>query len=132
MDELELIRRKKLLELKRKLSWPSEPLEVSEEDFEEKLSRYENVVVDFYAEWCGPCQIMAPILKALAKRLRGKVVFLKVNVDRARKLTARFNIMSVPTLLIFKKGKPVERIVGVLHPKILEKRILRRLEIETH
>ena len=80
------------------------------------------VLVDFWAEWCGPCKMLMPIVEDLAVELQGRAKVCKINVDEAQDLAAQFNVMSIPTLFIFKNGKPVDQMVGVLpRPKILEK-----------
>jgi len=73
-----------------------------------------NSVVDFWAEWCGPCKIMAPHFEAAAKELSGKVGFGKVDVESEQELAERFQIMSIPTTIFFKDGEMVERIVGAV------------------
>ena len=72
------------------------------------------VLVDFWAEWCGPCKMIGPIIEQLAVELQGKMKVGKVNVDEASELAGQFNVMSIPTLLIFKDGKPVDQIVGAM------------------
>ena len=72
------------------------------------------VLVDFWAEWCGPCKAIAPILDQLAVELQGKMKIVKVNVDQSPDLAGKFNIMSIPSLLIFKNGAPVDQIVGAM------------------
>ena len=72
------------------------------------------VLVDFWAEWCGPCRMIAPIIEEIANETAGKLKVGKVNVDDAQELAASFNIMSIPTLLVFKNGEPVDQIVGAL------------------
>jgi len=80
------------------------------------------VVVDFWAEWCGPCKMLAPIVDQIADELEGSIKVFKIDVDQDQELTAKFNIMSIPNLLIFKNGTAVDRLVGVM-PKeqLLEK-----------
>jgi thioredoxin 1 len=68
-------------------------------------------LVDFWAEWCGPCQLMLPILDELTTTMEGKAKIGKVNVDEASSLAAQFRVMSIPTLIIFKDGQPVEQMV---------------------
>lgn len=71
------------------------------------------VLVDFWASWCGPCRMVAPIIESLAEEYDGRVSFCKVNVDDEGQLAARFGIESIPTVMIFKDGEVVERAVGV-------------------
>jgi len=88
---------------------------VTDKNFEaEVLKSNLPVLVDFWAEWCGPCRMISPIVEEIAKDLKGKLKVVKVNVDESQELAAQFNIMSIPTLLIFKKGKPVEQMVGAM------------------
>ncbi len=70
------------------------------------------VVVDFWAEWCGPCKMIAPILGEIAKENAGKITIAKLNVDENPDLAMRFNVMSIPTLLVFKGGEVAKRLVG--------------------
>jgi thioredoxin 1 len=72
----------------------------------------EPVVVDFWAEWCGPCKMIAPILDEIARENAGKVTIAKLNVDENPDLAMRFNVMSIPTLLVFKNGEVAKRLVG--------------------
>ena len=71
------------------------------------------VLVDFWAEWCGPCKMIAPVLDELASEQNGKAVVAKVNIDAAPELAARFGITSIPTLIVFKGGQPVSTLRGV-------------------
>lgn len=72
----------------------------------------EAVIVDFWAEWCGPCKMIAPILEEIAGEQAGKVRIAKVNVDENPELARRFDVMSIPTLIVFKDGSPQKRMVG--------------------
>ncbi len=75
------------------------------------------VLVDFWAEWCGPCRMVLPIVEEIAVELAGKAKVAKINVDEAPDLAAQFDVASIPTLLIFKNGKEIDRMVGAL-PKV--------------
>ncbi|MCS6769062.1 MAG: thioredoxin, partial [Candidatus Caldarchaeum sp.] len=99
----------------------------SELDFNQFVSTHDFVVVDFWAEWCAPCRAIAPVVKELAKQYAGKVVFGKLNVDENPKTAAEYGIMSIPTLIFFKKGKPVDMVIGAVPKKMLESRIAQYL-----
>lgn len=89
-------------------------LKLSSENFEkEVLNSEQPVLVDFYADWCGPCKMMAPIVEELANDLQGKAKVGKINVDENQDLAMEYGIMSIPTLMIFKQGKEVKRLLGV-------------------
>lgn len=89
-------------------------LELTLKNFEkEVLDSNEPVLVDFYADWCGPCKMMAPIVEELAKDLKGKAKIGKINVDENQDLAMEYAVMSIPTLIIFKEGKEFKRFVGV-------------------
>lgn len=91
---------------------------VNEKNFkEEVLEAKIPVLLDFWAEWCGPCQMVAPTIEAIAKKYKGKLKVCKLNVDEASKTASKYKIMSIPTLAVFKKGKMVDKVAGVL-PKI--------------
>ncbi len=87
-------------------------IKTKEEFQKEVLEAKATVLVDFFATWCGPCQMMEPILENFAKT-NPKVKVIKVNVDEAQELAMQYNVMSIPTLYVFKQGKPVNQMMGV-------------------
>jgi thioredoxin 1 len=78
------------------------------------------VLVDFWAVWCGPCQVLAPIVDELATEYNGKLKVMKLNTDDNPDVAGRYGIMSIPTLLFFKGGQPVEKVVGAVPKKVLK------------
>ena len=92
---------------------------LNESNFQEEISKGV-VLVDFWAEWCGPCQMMLPILEELSTRMEGKAKIAKLNVDENPNIAAQFRVMSIPTLIIFKDGQPVEQLVWVQQADALE------------
>ena len=96
--------------------------ELSGNGFEEKIKG--NVVVaDFYAEWCMPCLMMQPVIEEMAEKFKGKIKFVKVNVDEKKELAGKLKIMSIPCIIIFKKGKEAERLTGSMPADIFEEKL---------
>ncbi len=81
------------------------------------------VIVDFWATWCPPCKILAPVFEELAGEYEGKVKFAKLDTDEVRAVAQKYSIMSIPTLIVFKGGKEVERMVGALPKEALKEKI---------
>ncbi|RLF61398.1 MAG: thioredoxin [Thermoplasmata archaeon] len=119
MDELEEIRRRKLKKMLKE-HFPDEPIILSDENFDKVINRYQLVLVDFWAPWCLPCKIVAPILEEFAKKYRGKIVIGKLDVDRNPITASKFGIFSIPTLILFRNGKAVQRIVGAVPKEHIE------------
>jgi thioredoxin 1 len=107
----------------------SKPLPISDTDFDQKVLKSPTpVLVDFWATWCRPCQMVAPIVDELAEQYSGKVSFVKLDVDQNPATAGKYDIKSIPTLLIFKKGKPVAHIVGFRPKDELQKSLDSALE----
>ncbi len=92
---------------------------VNDNNFKDEIKKGV-VLVDFWAEWCGPCQMMLPILEELTTKMEGKAKICKLNVDEAPTTAGEFRVMSIPTLIVFKDGSPVETLVGVQQLDALE------------
>lgn len=89
------------------------PVAVTDETFAQHVENAEGpVLVDFWAPWCGPCRMVAPILDQISDELGGKLTIAKVNVDENQTIAGNLGIMSIPTLILYKNGKPVEKIIG--------------------
>lgn len=87
-------------------------LHPNEAEFNELIQKESVVVADFFATWCGPCKMIAPILEELAEKYEGKATVVKIDIDQEQELTGSFGIMSVPTIVYFKDGEPVATEVG--------------------
>jgi thioredoxin 1 len=103
----------------------AKPIQVTDQTFDETVINSEKpILVDFWADWCGPCQRIAPVLEELATELEDKLVIGKLDVDDNPDTAQAYGVLSIPTLLLFKGGEPVDRIVGA-YPKA---QLLQRLE----
>jgi len=97
---------------------------LKQEDFKEAvLASDKTTVVDFYADWCGPCRMVSPVIESLSQEYAGRVNFAKVNTDENQGLSARYGIMSIPTVMIFKNGKVIDKIVGAAPASAYRQRI---------
>ena len=96
----------------------------TEEQFETEVLKSDKVaLVDFYADWCGPCKMMAPIVEQLAEEYKGQAVIGKLNVDNSPSVASRYHVLSIPTLMFFKNGKEVDRIVGATDKSVVEAKL---------
>ena len=101
-------------------------VELTEQDFDEKvLSSDQPVLVDFWAEWCGPCHMIAPAIEEVAAEYKGKVMVGKLNVDQHPGIAARYGIRSIPSILLFKDGQVSDQLVGAV-PKAKITNIIKR------
>ena len=102
----------------------SKPINVTEADFEQLVENSDiPVMFDFWADWCGPCKMIAPTLDQLAEEYDGKVLFAKVDVDSNPNLSVKFFVRSIPMNVIFKDGKPVDQIIGAVGKQHFEEKL---------
>ena len=106
------------------------PITVTDSDFADLIEAREGLsVVDFWAAWCGPCRMVAPVMAQLAQEYQGRVQMAKLDVDTNLATSMRFNIRSIPSILFFKDGKHVDTIVGAVPKPHLERKISHHLEV---
>lgn len=98
-------------------------IEINDSNFEEIINSDRPVLVDFWAEWCGPCRMIGPVVEELAGEYEGKAIIGKVNVDENPNVSAKFGIRSIPTLLVFKNGEIVDKQVGAVPKGVLSQKL---------
>lgn len=129
--ELAAIRAKLRGEMLAHAAAPTPPagilVDVGDADLATFVQQHENAVVDCWAPWCGPCRIVGPIVEQLSREMAGRVAFAKLNVDSSPQASQAFGIQSIPTLLVFRQGRLVDRIVGALPKPQLAAMIERHL-----
>ena len=101
------------------------------ETFQDIISSNTPVLVDFFATWCGPCKTMSPILESFAKQMGDKVRVIKIDIDKATAASAVYKVQSVPTLILFQKGKILWRVSGVVQKQQLEQ-VIKELTVKTY
>lgn len=111
-EEIEKIMKRKMAEMTSQKNEP-EIIELDDTNFDKNISGETPVLVDFWATWCGPCQFMLPVFTRLAKKYK-TVRFARVNVDNAPGISQRYGIQSIPTFVVFKDGKPIDKAVGAV------------------
>jgi len=128
-QELERIKRRKLRELMKRLEMKkiTTPIPLNDSNFDKILDNHVLILVDFWAPWCGPCRMIAPIIDELAAEYSGRVTLGKLNVDENPLTAQKFGIRGIPTLILFKNGKEVSRIVGVTPKNDIQKEIEKNL-----
>jgi len=137
MDDLQEIRNRRSEQLKKQYmnggkknmeeNMPDTPVQLSDNNFDEKVKKYQTIVIDCWAPWCGPCRMVGPIVEELAKEMQGKVVFGKLNVDENRATSAKYGIMAIPSLLMFQNGQLIDTFVGAMPGPILKAKITSHL-----
>jgi thioredoxin 1 len=133
MEELEAIRSKKLESLKHELYNKkgveniSSATEVKDSTFDDFVKANKIVIIDCWAPWCGPCRSLSPIIDELAKEFEGKITFGKLNTDENENIPMKFNISAIPTLLVFKNGEMVDRIVGAGNKEFMKAKFTKHL-----
>lgn len=116
-DEIEKINKRKIEQMMKRAQTPSsdgKPIILQDSNFFSEISKRDLVVVDFWAAWCGPCRMIAPVIEQLASEYASKVTFGKLNVDENPEVSNRFGIQSIPALMVFKNGKQVDGLVGAV------------------
>jgi thioredoxin 1 len=124
-DELETIRQRRLMEMQELIKAKSEGkvLHLDQSNFTTLLHAHPALVVDFWAEWCGPCRMVGPVVEELAREHGGQVTFAKCNTDDNPGLSGQFSISAIPTLLFFLNGKLIDRVTGAYPKDALKKRV---------
>ncbi|NLK25761.1 MAG: thioredoxin [Euryarchaeota archaeon] len=98
---------------------------ITQDELDEVRSNNPKLVVDCWADWCGPCRLLTPILEKLAQDYAGRITFAKMNVDENQEAAQRFRIMAIPTILVFKDGKVVDQLIGLMPREDIEE-VLRK------
>jgi len=122
LDDLDEIRKKKMEKMMKEMNrppapsvqLPDKPVIITDETLDSAAKQYPVFILDCWAEWCGPCRMLGPIIEELAGELKGKVVFGKLNVDQNNADRNKHRISAIPTLLVFKNGKLVDKLVGAI------------------
>lgn len=109
---------------------PNETIQVTDTNFNTILNKNPNVLIDFYADWCRPCKLVAPKIEELSKKYFGKVLVGQIDIDKNPKTTKRFSVRSIPTLLFLKNGKEVNRIIGTAQKLTIEKTLKQAFNFE--
>ncbi|WP_332450134.1 thioredoxin [Methanoculleus sp.] len=125
-DDLQRLREERLRELEARITGtPGGVIEVADDTFQETVGNHPFLVVDLWAEWCGPCRMVAPVIEDLAHDFAGRVTFSKCDVDQNPRIAAGFSVTAIPTLLFFANGMLVDRVVGALPKEAIRARVMR-------
>ena len=109
----------------------SHAVEATDANFEELIQSDKPVLVDFWAEWCGPCKMIGPVVEQLAGEYEGRAIVAKMDVDQNSQVPAKFGIRSIPTLMVFKNGKLVDKVIGAVPRNVLEDKLNAAMEPAT-
>ncbi len=139
LDELDEIRKKKMERMMTEINkppqgasepsvqLPDKPVVVKDDSIDSAVGQYPLFILDCWAEWCGPCRMVGPVIEKLAREMKGTVVFGKLNVDENMKTSNKYRISAIPTMLVFKNGKLLDKIVGAYPKAALANRIQKYL-----
>ena len=124
IEKMKLLKIAAMLErAKAEANQPKKPIIITDANFSTEVGKHKLMLVDFWAPWCGPCRMVGPVLEQLAEEYAGKVTFGKINVDENRMVPGHFGVQSIPTMIIFKDGHPVDTIVGACSKSQLESKL---------
>ena len=132
-DELALLLEKRRKELEEKMRHEKKTPKVENIDemhFQQFIKTHPYVIVDFWAEWCGPCRRIAPIMDELSMEFSEKVAFAKCNTDDNRSLAMQFNIDAIPAMMLFSNGQLVDRIIGAYPKEAIREKIVRKFRLD--
>jgi len=131
-DELSRIREKRLQEMKDKMAAKgnAEVIRIDQAHIEEILKTHPALVIDFWAEWCGPCRRVAPAIEELAQEFAGKVTFGKCDTEENRQFAIEMNISAIPNIVFFSHGKMVDRIIGAYPKEAIRQKVMRNFSVE--
>ncbi len=121
MDELEAIRQKKMERLQ--TMTPGEVLVLDDNNLAETVREHPFVVLDCWAEWCGPCKMVAPVIEQLATEYAGRITFAKLNIDENMGTATKYRISAIPTMLVFRNGEMAGQIIGALPKNHIEQKL---------
>ena len=106
----------------------SHAVEATDANFEQLIQSDKPVLIDFWAEWCGPCKMIGPVVEQLAGEYEGRAIIAKMDVDQNAQIPAKFGIRSIPTLMVFKNGKMVDKVIGAVPKNVLEQKLQAAME----
>jgi thioredoxin 1 len=133
-EELKIINENKMKKLqqimneKELLKNIKDPLNLDDSNFSQTINKFPLLLVDFWAPWCGPCRMMSPLIDQIGREYMGKLVVGKVNVDENPTISRQFGISSIPTLLLFKKGQVINKIIGSVSKNKIDEMVKMHLE----